>query len=69
MDLQTAAKLPFNLKIIPVNENGIPNGLPFLAMFNPETIAITENIKWAAQWVELLVLILQLMEPVLIQTA
>jgi nucleoid-associated protein YgaU len=49
MDLQTAAKLPFNLKIIPVNENGIPNGLPFLAMFNPETIAITENIKWAAQ--------------------
>jgi Contractile injection system tube protein len=46
MDLQAAAKLPFNLKILPVNDKGIPNGVPFLAMFNPETVAITEAIKW-----------------------
>jgi len=45
MDL---AKLPFNLKIIPVNEDGIPAGIPFLAMFNPESFSIKEDVKWEA---------------------
>lgn len=46
MDAQSAIKLPFNLKILPVNDSGVPNGVPFLAMFNPETIAITETLVW-----------------------
>jgi nucleoid-associated protein YgaU len=46
MDAQSAIKLPFNLKILPVGDNGLPNGVPFLAMFNPETIAISETIEW-----------------------
>ena len=47
MDEQSAIKLPFNLKILPVSDKGIPNGIPFLAMFNPDTIAITEALEWA----------------------
>jgi nucleoid-associated protein YgaU len=47
MDAQSAAMLPFNLKIIQTDVNGIPSlGVPFLAMFNPENIAITENLDW-----------------------
>lgn len=46
MDAQSAAMLPFNLKIIPINDKGIPNGVPFIAMFNPENIAINETISW-----------------------
>ena len=46
MDTQSAAKLPFNLKIIPLNRDGIPVGLPFLAMFNPENISIREDLLW-----------------------
>jgi len=47
MDLQTAVKLPFNLKILQANEDGsLKLGVPFLAMFNPETVAITEAINW-----------------------
>lgn len=46
MDAQSAVKLPFNLKILPVNENGIPNGIPFLAMFNPESFSIKEDVHW-----------------------
>ncbi len=46
MDLQSAAKLPFNFKILPTDENGIPNGVPFLAMFNPESFAISESVEW-----------------------
>ncbi|PZF73390.1 CIS tube protein [Taibaiella soli] len=46
MDTQSAAKLPFNLKIIPMNKDGIPMGLPFLAMFNPENITIREQLVW-----------------------
>ncbi|MDN3581255.1 CIS tube protein [Mucilaginibacter flavus] len=47
MDTQSAAMLPFNLKIISTDENGIPSlGVPFLAMFNPENIAINETIDW-----------------------
>lgn len=50
MDLQSVAKLPFNLKILQADENGVPIlGVPFLAMFNPETIAITEGINWGEQ--------------------
>jgi hypothetical protein len=46
MDAQSAAKLPFNLKILPVSEEGIPNGIPFIAMFNPDNLTIKESIAW-----------------------
>src|SRR6478609_9423552 len=46
MDTQSAIKLPFNLKILPMNRQGIPMGLPFLAMFNPENISIKEDLEW-----------------------
>jgi hypothetical protein len=46
MDAQSAAMLPFNLKIIPTDDNGIPNGVPFIAMFNPENLAINETLSW-----------------------
>jgi hypothetical protein len=46
MDAISAAKLPFNLKIIPVNADGIPAGIPFIAMFNPESFTIREDVKW-----------------------
>lgn len=42
------AKLAFNLKIIPLNDKGIPAGIPFLAMFNPESFFIKEDIVWEA---------------------
>jgi nucleoid-associated protein YgaU len=42
-------KLPFNLKIIPINTSGFPIGIPFIAMFNPDSFAINEEIEWAAQ--------------------
>lgn len=48
MDTQSLAKLPFNLKIIPVTEMGIPRGIPFLAMFNPESFSIKENLDYDA---------------------
>lgn len=47
MDLK---KLPFNLKIIPTNQAGIPFAgppfVPFLAMFNPESFAVQEELEW-----------------------
>jgi hypothetical protein len=43
-----AAKLPFNLKIIPVDDNSIPRGIPFLAMFNPESFSVKEDVNWEA---------------------
>src|ERR1700761_6433630 len=46
MDAQSAAMLPFNLKIIPTDDKGIPNGVPFIAMFNPENLAINETLSW-----------------------
>ena len=50
MDAQSALKLPFNLKIIPTNKDGIPFAgppfVPFLAMFNPESFAVTGEINW-----------------------
>lgn len=46
MDAQSALKLPFNFKIIPVSEHNIPNNVPFLAMFNPENISIKEDVDW-----------------------
>ena len=49
MDAISAAKLPFNLKILPVSKDGIPNGVPFLAMFNPENIAINETVNWSTK--------------------
>ena len=42
------AKLAFNLKIIPLNDKGIPAGVPFLAMFNPESFFIKEDVVWEA---------------------
>ena len=51
MDAQSALKLPFNFKIIPVTKDGIPAGIPFLAMFNPESFAIKEDVKWHPQCV------------------
>jgi len=47
MDTQSLAKLPFNLKIIPTTQSGIPFGVPFIVMFNPESLAISENITWS----------------------
>jgi Contractile injection system tube protein len=47
MDIQSAAKLPFNLKIIATDENGIPAlGIPFIAMFNPDSFTIHEDVEW-----------------------
>ncbi|HJW29682.1 MAG TPA: hypothetical protein VJ508_10650 [Saprospiraceae bacterium] len=48
MDSQSAIKLPFNLKIVPINDTGFPIGIPFLAMFNPENFTIHEDIEWQA---------------------
>jgi len=47
MDAISAAKLPFNLKIIPTTQQGIPFGVPFIVMFNPESLAIAENVTWS----------------------
>ncbi len=49
MDVQSAAKLPFNLKIVPTSREGIPMGVPFLAMLNPESFAIREEVTWYAK--------------------
>ena len=47
MDLQSGIKLPFNLKILQANEDGsLKLGVPFIAMFNPDTLAITEAVDW-----------------------
>ncbi len=46
MDALSIAKIPFNLKIIPVSDSGVPNGVPFIAMFNPETLAVREGVDW-----------------------
>lgn len=47
MDKQSAIKLPFNFKIIPTNDKGIPNGVPFIAMLNPEQFSVRESVDWA----------------------
>lgn len=50
MDLTSALKkAALNLKIIPINTSGFPIGIPFIAMFNPESFAINEQIDWTAQ--------------------
>lgn len=47
MDTQSLAKLPFNLKILQTDKDGIPKlGVPFIAMFNPESFTISEQIGW-----------------------
>jgi hypothetical protein len=47
MDTQSAIKLPFNFKIIQTDENGIPSlAVPFIAMFNPDSFAVHENVSW-----------------------
>ncbi|MFL5740123.1 MAG: hypothetical protein ACJ75B_07890 [Flavisolibacter sp.] len=48
MDTQSAIKLPFNLKIVPINDKSFPIGIPFLAMFNPENLSIKEDVDWTA---------------------
>lgn len=49
MDAQSAVKLPFNLKIVPTTKEGIPFGVPFVAMFNPESFAIHEDVVWCSE--------------------
>lgn len=49
MDSQSLAKLPFNLKIIPTTAQGIPAGVPFIAMLNPEQFSVRENLNWHEQ--------------------
>jgi len=49
MDTLSAIKLPFNLKIIPTTKDGVPFGVPFIAMFNPESFAINETVCWNAE--------------------
>src|SRR5690349_12909761 len=46
MDAQSLIKLPFNFKIIPTTAEGIPFGVPFIAMFNPENFTVKEDIEW-----------------------
>lgn len=50
MDAQSALKLPFNLKIIPTNKDGVPflgpPYVPFVAMFNPESFSVHDEIGW-----------------------
>jgi len=46
MDAKSAVKLAFNLKIIPTTKDGIPFGVPFLAMFNPESFSVKEKVCW-----------------------
>jgi hypothetical protein len=41
--------LLFNLKIVPINDKGFPFGIPYVAMFNPENIAIKEDLVWGAE--------------------
>ncbi|MEI6756339.1 MAG: LysM peptidoglycan-binding domain-containing protein [Chlorobium sp.] len=46
MDTQSAAKLPFNLKIIQTDVNGIPKlAVPFIAMFNPDQFSVREEVE------------------------
>ena len=49
MDKQSAIKLPFNLKIIPTTKEGIPFGVPFLAMFNPESFSVKDDVEWTSK--------------------
>lgn len=49
MDAISNAKLPFNLRIVPVSTSGLPVDNPIIVMFNPESIAIDEEIDWDAQ--------------------
>jgi len=53
MDTQSAIKLPFNLKIIPTNKDGVPFAaapfIPFVAMFNPESFSVKDEIEWSPQ--------------------
>ena len=49
MEVQNFVK-PYNLKIIPTSENGIPFGgspfVPFVAMLNPESFSVKDEIEW-----------------------
>ena len=50
MDVLTVAKkMLLNLKIIPTTKDGVPFGVPFIAMFNPESFAISETVCWNAE--------------------
>jgi hypothetical protein len=47
MDTQSAlTKLALNLKIIQTTESGIPLPIVFVAMFNPDSFSIKEEIEW-----------------------
>ena len=46
MDALSAAKIAFNLRIYPTTKEGIIDGVPFIAMFNPESFSIKEAVCW-----------------------
>ncbi len=48
MDTQSLAKLPFNFKIIPTTPEGVPAGVPFIAILNPEQFAVREALRWSS---------------------
>lgn len=52
MEIQNFVK-PFNLKIIPTNHDGVPFAaepfIPFVAMFNPESFSVKDEIEWSPQ--------------------
>jgi nucleoid-associated protein YgaU len=52
MDSQSLDKLPFNLKIVATTREGIPLGVSFVAMFNPESLKIHEDIEWRTNCAE-----------------
>ena len=46
-------KLLLNLKIIPLSDTGFPlRSLPFVAMFNPSSFAVKEDVNWVGDCVE-----------------
>ena len=49
MDTQSLTKLIFNLKIIPVTKGGFPIGVPFVAMFNPDSFTVNEDVSWVTE--------------------
>lgn len=49
MDITSVLKkAAFNLKIIPINDDAFPIGIPFIAMFNPESFTIREEVDWSS---------------------
>ena len=47
MSAQSLTKLIYNLKIVPWDSKGYPSGIPFIAMFNPESFSVKEDLVWS----------------------